>query len=138
VCSSDLGRIKDQFKTDKGKYISPAPIELILLAGEDIEQACVVGMGIPQPIVLINLSAVGQHKSKDELIKSLSDTLVKVNATLDNFEQVRKIVITREEWTVGNGMMTPTLKIRRNELETIHLRRYAEWFERIDTVIWED
>jgi long-chain acyl-CoA synthetase len=95
-------------------------------------------MGIPQPIVLINLSAVGQHKSKDELIKSLSDTLVKVNATLDNFEQVRKIVITREEWTVGNGMMTPTLKIRRNELETIHLHRYAEWFERIDTVIWED
>jgi len=132
------GRIKDQFKTDKGKYISPAPIELSLLAGEDIEQACVVGMGIPQPIVLINLSEQGRNKSKDILIKSLSDTLSAVNETLDNFEQVRKVVITREEWTVGNGMMTPTLKIRRNELEAKHVHRYAEWFDRIDTVIWED
>jgi long-chain acyl-CoA synthetase len=132
------GRIKDQFKTDKGKYISPAPIELSLLAGEDIEQACVVGMGIPQPIVLVNLSESGRNKSKDILIKSLSDTLATVNATLDNFEQVRKVVITRDEWTVGNGIMTPTLKIRRNELEAIHLHRYAEWFDRIDTVIWED
>ena len=132
------GRIKDQFKTDKGKYISPAPIELTLLAGEDIEQACVVGMGIPQPIVLVNLSETGRNKSKDALIKSLSDTLSAVNATLDNFEQVRKIIITRDEWTITNGMMTPTLKIRRNELEALHLHRYAEWFNRIDTVIWED
>jgi long-chain acyl-CoA synthetase len=132
------GRIKDQFKTDKGKYIAPAPIELRLLAGEDIEQACVVGMGIPQPIVLVNLSEAGRSKPKDALIKSLSDTLSAVNATLDNFEQVRKIVVTREEWSVGNGMMTPTLKIRRNELEALHLHRYAEWFDRIDTVIWED
>ena len=95
-------------------------------------------MGIPQPIVLVNLSEAGRSKPKDALIKSLSDTLSAVNATLDNFEQVRKIVVTREEWTVGNGMMTPTLKIRRNELEALHLHRYAEWFDRIDTVIWED
>ncbi len=46
------GRIKDQFKTDKGKYISPTPIELQLSGNTDIEQICVVGTGIPQPIAL--------------------------------------------------------------------------------------
>jgi len=41
------GRVKDQFKTDKGKYVSPAPIEMRLLKNTDIEQVCVVGMGGP-------------------------------------------------------------------------------------------
>ena len=54
------GRLKDQFKTDKAKYISPAPIELKLLSNADIEQVCVVGVGIPQPIALIIFSAVGK------------------------------------------------------------------------------
>src|SRR5690606_16232514 len=51
-----VGRIKDQFKTDKGKYVSPGPIEMTIMSNNDIEQACVVGMGIPQPIALILLS----------------------------------------------------------------------------------
>jgi long-chain acyl-CoA synthetase len=68
------GRVKDQFKTDKGKYIAPTPIELKLLANTNIELACVVGMGIPQPIALVVLSAAGKAKSKEELIKSLESS----------------------------------------------------------------
>ena len=73
------GRIKDQFKTNKGKYISPAPIEVKLLSNTDVEQICVVGMGIPQPIALIILSAAGKAKSKEAIIQSLSASLTAVN-----------------------------------------------------------
>jgi len=131
------GRIKDQFKTDKGKYISPGPIELKLLASPDIEQVCVVGMGIPQPIALVNLSEAAKAGDKDRLIQRLSQMLATINTTLDSYERVQKIVVTQHDWSIANGMMTPTLKIRRNEVEALHTAMYPTWFNRISTVIWE-
>jgi long-chain acyl-CoA synthetase len=132
------GRIKDQFKTDKGKYISPGPIELKLMASPDIEQVCVVGMGIPQPIALVNLSETARTDDRAALVQRLSETLSAVNATLDNYERVQKIVVTRDDWSIANGLMTPTLKIRRNEVEALHAAMYPDWFNRISTVIWEE
>ncbi|MBM3441588.1 MAG: AMP-binding protein [Bacteroidetes bacterium] len=131
------GRIKDQFKTDKGKYISPGPIELKLMASPDIEQVCVVGMGIPQPIALVNLSEAAKAGDKDRLIQRLSQMLATINTTLDSYERVQKIVVTQHDWSIANGMMTPTLKIRRNEVEALHTAMYPTWFNRISTVIWE-
>jgi len=69
------GRIKDLFKTDKGKYVAPAPIEMQLLRNTDIEQVCVVGMGIPQPIALVVLSASGKARPKNEIADSLASLL---------------------------------------------------------------
>jgi long-chain acyl-CoA synthetase len=57
------GRVKEPIKTDKGKYIS-APLELKLAINKDIDQICLVGTGIPQPIALITLSELGKTKSK--------------------------------------------------------------------------
>lgn len=131
------GRIKDQFKTDKGKYISPAPIEMKLLANTDIEQTCVVGMGIPHPIALITLSDIGRKKTKEQLIESLSASLDSVNPTLEHFEQLGKAVIMKENWLVENGLLTPTLKVKRNQVEKIHQAFYPEWFEEKGKVIWE-
>jgi long-chain acyl-CoA synthetase len=132
------GRIKDQFKTDKGKYISPAPIEMMLLANPDIEQVCVVGMGIPQPISLTVLSAVGKAKPKDELIKSLSTSLQQVNAGLESYEKLEKVVVMNGDWSVNNGLLTPTLKVKRNEVEKIHVPRYSTWYHAKEgIVIWE-
>jgi long-chain acyl-CoA synthetase len=134
---SITGRIKDQFKTNKGKYISPAPIEVKLLSGTDIEQVCVVGMGIPQPIALIVLSASGKARSKDEIIKSLSESLTQVNATLEKYEQLEKAVIMNGDWTIENGLMTPTMKVKRNEVEKIHVPKYPAWYEMKGGVVWE-
>lgn len=131
------GRIKDQFKTDKGKYISPAPIEMKLLANTDIEQTCVVGMGIPQPIALVTLSDIGRKKTNEQLIESLSASLDSVNPTLEHFEQLGKVVIMKENWLVENGLLTPTLKVKRNQVEKIHQAFYPEWFEEKGKVIWE-
>ncbi len=131
------GRVKDLFKTDKGKYISPAPIEMKLMNNTDIEQVCVVGMGIPQPIVLLNLSAVGKSKSKEEITRSLSKSLEEINPTLEHYEHLKKAVVIKDEWTITNGLMTPTMKVKRNEVEKIHLPKYPEWYSQSAVVIWE-
>jgi long-chain acyl-CoA synthetase len=131
------GRVKDQFKTDKGKYISPAPIEVQLLSNTDIEHVCVVGTGVPQPIALICLSDTGKKRSKDEVVNSLTQTLNSINPSLEKYEKVEKIVVMKENWTVVNNMITPSLKVKRNEIEKIHLPKYPAWYDRPGIVIWE-
>ncbi len=135
---SIVGRVKDQFKTDKGKYVSPAPIEMMLLANQDIEQACVVGMGIPQPIALVVLSASGKAKSKEEISLSLSNSLNEVNPNLESYEKLEKAVVLKGEWTIENGLLTPTLKVKRNEVEKIHIPKYPTWYHtQPGVVVWE-
>ncbi len=131
------GRVKDIFKTDKGKYVSPSPIEMRLLKNTDIEQVCVVGMGIPQPIALIILTVAARSKSKEDLTKSLSASLTEVNTVLEDYERLKKAVIMKTEWSIANGMMTPTMKVKRNEVERIHLPQYPTWYAHQEPVVWE-
>jgi len=131
------GRIKDQFKTDKGKYISPAPIEMKILGNPDIEQTCVVGMGIPQPMALVTLSDIGKEKTKEQLDESLSALLSTVNTTLEHHELLAKMVIMKENWLIENGLLTPTLKVKRNQVEKIHQQFYPQWFNVKGKVLWE-
>jgi long-chain acyl-CoA synthetase len=131
------GRVKDQFKTDKGKYISPAPIEVKLLSNTDIEHACIVGTGVPQPIALICLSDSGKKKAKEELIKDLTGGLEAINPLLEKFEKIEKMVIMKESWTIANNMITPSLKVKRNEIEKIHLPKYPSWYDKAGTIVWE-
>ena len=131
------GRVKDQFKTDKGKYISPAPIEVKLLSNTDIEHACIVGTGVPQPMALICLSDSGKKKAKEELIKDLTTGLGRINPSLEKFERIEKIVIMKENWTIANNMITPSLKVKRNEIEKLHLPKYPGWYDQPGAVVWE-
>jgi long-chain acyl-CoA synthetase len=131
------GRLKDQFKTDKAKYISPAPIELKLLSNTDFEQVCVVGAGIPQPIALAVLSASGRSKPREIIAESLMATMAEVNKGLEHYEQLVKIVVMRGEWTVENGLLTPSLKLKRNEIERINLPKYGEWYRQKSNTIFE-
>lgn len=132
------GRIKDQFKTDKGKYIAPAPIELEILKNSNIEQICVVGMGIPQPIALVNLAESSKKLLQQQLSDSLTETIKQLNPTLEKHEKIEKIVIMKENWTMDNGLLTPTLKTKRNQIEKIHQPSYNTWFNQQETVIYED
>ncbi len=132
------GRAKDQFKTDKGKYISPAPIELELSKNSDIEQICIVGMGIPQPILLIVPTIDATKKNKTELSNNLIKAIESINPTLEKHEKIEKAVIMKEDWTVENGLMTPTLKIKRSQVEKIHMPMYKSWFDSEEKVIFEN
>lgn len=131
------GRVKDQFKTDKGKYISPAPIELMLSKNTDIDQVCVVGMGVPQPMALVVLSAIGKAKTKEAITASLSQTIADVNKKVEAYEKLETAVIMKTDWTVDNRLLTPTLKVKRNEVEKIHLPNYPKWFHQEGLVVWE-
>jgi long-chain acyl-CoA synthetase len=132
------GRTKDQFKTDKGKYIAPAPIEMKILQNTDIEQVCVVGMGVPQPMVLVIPSAAGKSKTKEQLAESISSTISSINPTLESYEALEKAVVMKGDWTIENGLMTPSMKIKRNEVEKLHLPKYPMWFGLKGKVVWED
>jgi long-chain acyl-CoA synthetase len=108
-----------------------------LLSNTDIEHACVVGTGVPQPMTLICLSDTGKKKTKDELVKGLTDSLSLINPALEKFEKIEKIVIMKEPWTIANNMITPSLKVKRNEIEKLHLQKYPTWYDKSGTVIWE-
>ncbi|WP_339916422.1 AMP-binding protein [Yeosuana marina] len=131
------GRVKDQFKTDKGKYISPAPLELDMSKNTDIEQICIVGTGIPQPIALITLSELGKSKSTKELSAGLIATVNQVNKNIEKHEKIEKVIIMKEDWNVDNGLTTPTFKVKRNSIEKIHQPFYKQWFENNDKIIFE-
>lgn len=131
------GRVKDQFKTDKGKYISPAPIEVKLLSNTDIEHVCIVGTGVPQPIALVCLSDTGKKKSKEELTQSLTESIASINPSLEKYERIEKAVVMKDPWTIANNKITPSLKVKRNEIEKIHLFKYPAWYQKQGVVVWE-
>lgn len=135
---SITGRVKDQFKTDKGKYISPAPIELEILKNNDVDQVCIVGSGIPQPIALVVPSEMGKKKSREEFNQSIWKTITDINPSLEAYEKVAKAVVMKEVWSVENGLMTPSLKVKRNRVEAIHTPMYPEWFKQNVNVVYEN
>lgn len=134
------GRIKEIFKTSKGKYVAPAPIENRLGEHEHIEQVCVVGDGLPQPIALCVLSDLGRQKATNDdraqLEKSLKTLLEEVNGRLDQHERLQGLVLVNDVWGVENGFLTPTLKIKRAVIEDTYGEQFAEWQQRSQAVLW--
>jgi long-chain acyl-CoA synthetase len=131
------GRVKELFKTSKGKYVAPAPIENQLLAHPFVEQALVCGANMPQPFALVVLSAMArQSGSPDEARGVLATLRAGINARLDPHEQLERLVVVSEEWTVENGMLTPTLKVKRAAIEGRYGRHTEAWYARTEDVIF--
>jgi long-chain acyl-CoA synthetase len=128
------GRIKDQFKTSKGKYIMPAPIENKLLEHPLISQACVVGSGMSSPFVLCTLAPTGEVPTAIDV--DLSNFLEKINSKLDHHERLSKMVVCKEEWSIPNGLLTPTLKIKRKSIESYYGNNYDLWLKEEKKVIF--
>ena len=129
------GRVKDIFKTSKGKYIEPLVLESYFADIVDFEQMCIVGLGLPQPIGLVVLSEVGKSKDKYALIAQLEQTLQEINNQLESYKKISTLVLTDEEWTVENGLTTPTLKIKRNAVDKKYEKNYKAWYDREETVL---
>ncbi|WP_428982840.1 hypothetical protein [Paraglaciecola aquimarina] len=117
------GRLKEIFKTAKGKYVTPAPIEAKLMANSMIEQVCVTGAQLKQPIALIVLSEEARKSPTQQVEAELLKTLDQVNASIESHAALDRLVIMQDEWTVDNGLLTPTLKVKRHTLE----EKYAEF-----------
>lgn len=122
---SVLGRIKELFKTSYGKYVSPLPIEQALTRHPDIDQAVVIADNRKFVCCLIFPVAKTGSDRNAALPKVVADHVARVNATLSHWEQIREFRVVPEAPSIANGTLTPTLKIRRKEIE-IHYRDIIE------------
>jgi long-subunit acyl-CoA synthetase (AMP-forming) len=111
------GRLKDIFKTEKGKYVTPAPIEAKIMENAIVEQVCVTGTNLPQPIALLVLSEDARRKHKDEISESLMQTLSTLNGNLESHQRLDRVVVFAQEWSIENDLLTPTLKVKRHVIE---------------------
>ena len=127
------GRTKEIFKTSKGKYVAPAPIENRLINHPHIEMVCVAGANQPQPHAMVMLSDDAQAKRGDATFREKLDTSIaslikEVNAQLDPHEHLSFVAIIDTPWTIENGFLTPTLKLKRNVVEEAYGEQLDAWY----------
>jgi long-subunit acyl-CoA synthetase (AMP-forming) len=135
------GRAKELFKTAKGKYVAPAPIENRLNANPLVEMSMVSGVGKPSAYAIVVLAENLRPRQRDPAVRREVETelgalLKHVNGELADYEQVRMIVIAAEPWAIENGMLTPTMKIRRNRIEAAVEPELERWYEARGSVVW--
>jgi long-subunit acyl-CoA synthetase (AMP-forming) len=135
------GRIKELFKTTKGKYVAPAPIESQLNNHPMIELSVVSGAGQSAACALVQLSEQHQAHRQDPALREqieleLARLLEETNATLNDHEQLRMMVVMNVPWTIDNGRLTGTLKIKRSAIEASIRQSLDGWYAQPGQVLW--
>jgi long-chain acyl-CoA synthetase len=133
-----VGRLKEQFKTSKGKYVMPTPIESQLLAHPVVDACCLMGAGMAHPFAVVLLADEARKSAaRASVEQTLLDLMNTVNTQLDPHEQLSFVAVAQGPWTVGNGFITPTLKIKRSVLESRYQPCVDEWMKQNRPVVWE-
>lgn len=136
------GRTKELFKTSKGEYVAPAPIENMLLNHPRLEACCVTGSGYPKPHGVVMLSEEAREAfnkgEKSAIETELSEHLKDINSALPPHEQLAFVAVIKDEWLPENGFLTPTLKIKRAKLEEIYGPQADGWYSERRPVVWEN
>jgi long-subunit acyl-CoA synthetase (AMP-forming) len=135
------GRAKELFKTAKGKYVAPAPIENLLNAHPMVELSLVSGLGQSAPYALVVLAEDLRQRQADASVRARVETeleqlLRDVNRQLADYEQLRMLVIAKEPWSIENGLLTPTMKVRRSRIEAAMAPQVAAWYASGRSVHW--
>lgn len=133
-----ISRISDIFKNQSGEFISPTPIEKKFLTNGDIEYLCLVGSGLPKNILIINLTKEAlMHGNKESITKTLQSQLSSINSQLTKYEKISHIIISNEDWTTINDLLTPTLKVRRRAVEEHYTPLIQTVLKQHNNVVWE-
>jgi long-chain acyl-CoA synthetase len=140
-CLRITGRVKDIFKTSKGKYVAPAPIEDMLVTHPDIEACAVTGANFAQPLGIVMLAPdsvkrVADAGERAALTRSLEEHLKSVNARLEAHEQLDCLAVITTNWTPENGLVTPTFKVKRPKIEDAYANQYEGWLKQRKPVVW--
>lgn len=135
------GRKKELFKTAKGKYVAPAPIENRLNAHPMIEQSMVSGVGQLAPYAMLMLNEylrprLSEPATRKQVEADLAELLRATNDSLVSHERLARLVITNEPWTIENGCLTPTMKIKRSRLEAIAEPAIGSWYAASGPIVW--
>jgi long-chain acyl-CoA synthetase len=112
------GRIKEQFKNANGKYINPVKIEDLLNSYGGVEASCIIAEGKPYTVAII-FSQISENE-----MKRIVD---EINKRLDHHEQIQYFHISNEKATIENCIITPSLKLRRNDI----VKKYADEIEKL-------
>ena len=136
------GRVKELFKTSKGKYVAPAPIENRLNEHPMVELSMVSGSGQVAAFATVILAEDLRGNMNDSALRArveneLTQLLHKVNAALPSHERLKMIVISQEAWSIENGFLTPTMKIKRSKIEEAVSDKIGDWYQSGKTVIWD-
>mgnify|MGYP000557232085 CR=1 FL=1 len=130
------GRKKDNFKTAKGKFVSPVPIEKKLFEYSRVEMMCLIGLGLPAPILLV-VPHDFPNFDKQRYARSTKKVIERMNQELASHEQIKGVLMIKEPWSIENGILTPTLKIKRHVLEQKYHEIGHNW-PKDQLVLWED
>tara|TARA_Y100001970_G_scaffold19388_1_gene21874 strand:+ start:76792 stop:78459 length:1668 start_codon:yes stop_codon:yes gene_type:complete len=131
------GRVVDSFKTSKGKYIEPLTLEYYFGDIKELEEVCVAGLGMSQPLCLTQLSDIGREMSKEDLTNMLTEKFNEINSCLENYKKMSTLIIVKDKWTEENNAIGPTLKIKRGTIDKMYSSNYESWEEDKRNVIWE-
>jgi long-subunit acyl-CoA synthetase (AMP-forming) len=136
------GRVKELFKTSKGKYVAPVPIENLLNNHSEVELCCVTGSGNPQPYALILPAEELRPKLSDPAERErfeaeLESLLRSVNEQVEAFERLQFLVVVKDPWIIENGFLTPTMKIKRSKIEDTYTPQSEAWYTAGKRVVWE-
>ncbi|WP_114240998.1 AMP-binding protein [Dyella sp. C9] len=138
------GRVKDAFKTLKGEYVTPAPIEQALSTHPRIEAVCVAGAGLVMPFALLMPSAETREAmaagrlDRATLAREFDELRERANAAASAHERLQFLAVVKDDWTTENALLTPTLKIRRSEIERRYTPLAEQWAALGQRVIWEE
>jgi len=135
------GRAKELFKTAKGKYVAPAPIENLINAHPMIELSVVSGVGQPQAYAQVVLAEtlrprLNEPELRNEVENAMAELLDTVNAQVADYQRLQMIVIAQEPWSIDNGCLTPTMKVKRNRIEAIAAPQLEQWYRNKQKVLW--
>ena len=131
------GRVSDSFKTSKGEFIEPLTLESYFADIQEIEEICITGLGLTQPIGLVQLSDIGKSIKRNELSEILDEKLAEINSDLENYKKISTIVIVKDQWTEQNKILGPTLKIKRGNVEEMYSSKYNSWESNNSKIVWE-
>jgi long-subunit acyl-CoA synthetase (AMP-forming) len=129
------GRAKELFKTAKGKYVAPAPIENLINVHPMVEMSMVTGHGQAAAVAVVVLAEHVRPRLQDGAVRTeveaeMAALLKAVNAQLSDYERLHTIVIAREAWSIDNGLLTPTMKLKRARIESAIESALPLWFEK--------
>ena len=136
------GRKKELFKTAKGKFVAPAPIENQLNAHPMVELSMVSGVGQEAAYAMVVLDETLRPKLADAAVRAhvqeaLTTLLYGVNEDLAGFEKLRMLVVASEPWSIDNGCLTPTMKIKRSRIEAGVASLLDGWYAQPAAVLWQ-
>jgi long-subunit acyl-CoA synthetase (AMP-forming) len=135
------GRAKELFKTTKGEYVAPAPIENSLNAHSMVELSMVSGLGQAAPYAMVQLAEDLRARQRDATVRAqvqseLELLLLQVNQGLPDYSKLRMLVVLREPWSIENGTLTPTMKLRRARVEAGVAPKVEAWYADGHSVQW--